>query len=170
MTDTDDGGTYPDGWAKDEIARITAQMSEDAKVIKGEVLAAICSALTNHGLDGGLDKIPALGEVIWKSVCDKLIEKALHDLTGTGERQVRALSRTHGGSQSAHRFTWHYDRHKRRLSVSGRDYQRDLVTIGSLLAEGNIPRLDAIIYQSGTHAIVLRGRKLDRWINDTTRT
>jgi hypothetical protein len=135
--------------------------------------AAISRALINHGLDGALDGIPALGGVIWKTVCDKLIARTLNQLTGTQEEQVsrlRVSSRTHGGSPSAHRFIWHYDRHRRRLSVWGRNFQRDLVTIRSMVEEGNIPRPDAIIYQSGRSATVLRGRKLDRWMSDTTRT
>jgi hypothetical protein len=167
MTDTDDGGSYPDGWARDEIARITAQISAEAKCIKGEVLGAISGALTNRGLDGGLDGIPALSGVIWKTVRDKLIEKTLDGLIKPQEgreSQPRA-----GDTRSGDRFEWRYDRHRRRLSVWGRNFQRDLVTIRSMVEEGNIPRPDAIIYQSGRSATVLRGRKLDRWMSDTTR-
>ena len=174
MTDLDDSGN-PDGWAKVEIERVSAQLSAQARDIKAEVLSAISRALVAQNLDGELDGKSPLSTVIWETVRDKLIEKTRDELIrarGGCERQPRPSTGRQRGSRSLSSFTWRYDRRTHRLTVSGEDFQRDLATIGTMVQEATLPRdLDAIVYETGgRHATVLRGRKLDRWISDTTRT
>jgi hypothetical protein len=170
MTDMD-AGDFPSGWAKLEIERIAVAMSVEASGIKNEVMAAISHVLTKHGLDDGLDEIPPLERVLWVLACKKLIAKALGAMERqVPERQSLASERTCDSLRSGHRFTWRYDRQKRRLSVSGTDLQRDLAAIQEMVVEGNISRdLIAVVHQAGgKRATVLRGHQLDRWLKEPT--
>jgi hypothetical protein len=165
MTDID-AGDHPDGWVMVQVERIADQLRDEAKPIRDEVTAAIARVLGAHGLDTELDGIELLEKIIWVVICQKVVARSLAEI-GSPEKpetQSHVSSRSQCSSRSSDPFTWTYDERRHLLIVSGRDLQRDLAAMKRLVAEGRVPYLDAIIHQTGTTTMMLRGRPLDHWI------
>lgn len=153
-------GDDPNGWVKAEVARVEGPLREEAKRLRVEVSSAISRVLISNNLDGEVSS--GVSGAISELIRDRLVEKTFHEILGRRHRcehQPMALTPIQAGS-----FHWWYSKSTGRISVRGDNFQRDLITLGEMVRNRTIEKLDAIIYQTASTTRILRGRNLDRWI------
>jgi hypothetical protein len=167
MTDRDASDPSRE-WIQAEVERVSGQLRGEAKQLEAQVLSAISRVLIEHKLDGDLTEYSGLNAAVWKLVGDRLVEKMVDEILEVRHRREHEPKAS--TPMQTDSFRWRYNKHTGRLTATGRHFQRDLATIGEMIAtivaKGKMGKLDTIIYiyDTANTTRILRGHNLDRWI------